>query len=129
MKAGAVRDLQTMLKSMSPLLDDRPYSFEVLADGEPLPVEAFAIVREREGTTVVQQAGDDEELRFARITLQVHSDLEGVGLTAAVATGLAAKGIPCNVIAAFHHDHLFVPWDCRTDAISVLQRISDDARR
>ena len=41
--------------------------------------------------------------------LQVHSALDGVGLTAAVAGALAAAGIACNVIAAFHHDHLFVP--------------------
>ncbi|MEL7199646.1 MAG: ACT domain-containing protein [Pseudomonadota bacterium] len=65
---------------------------------------------------------------FARITLQVHSDLEGVGLTAAVATGLAAEGVACNVIAGFHHDHIFVPWERRDDAMAILQKISDEAR-
>ena len=38
---------------------------------------------------------------FARITLMVHSDLEGVGLTAAVSGALADAGIACNMVAAF----------------------------
>ena len=61
---------------------------------------------------------------FARITLTVHSALEGVGLTAAVAGALAQAGIACNVVAGYHHDHLFVPWDRREEALAILQRLS-----
>ena len=43
------------------------------------------------------------------ITLDVHSSLESVGFLAAVSARLAAAGIPCNAVSAFHHDHLFVP--------------------
>jgi hypothetical protein len=46
---------------------------------------------------------------MACLTLRVHSALDGVGLTAAVASALAEIGIPCNMVAAFHHDHAFVP--------------------
>ena len=46
----------------------------------------------------------------------MHSALEAVGLTAAVATALAAAGIPANVLAGYSHDHLLVPEDRADDA-------------
>jgi uncharacterized protein len=55
----------------------------------------------------------------------VHSDLAAVGLTAAFAGALASEGISCNVIAGFHHDHLFVPWERRADAMAALGRLAD----
>jgi len=47
-----------------------------------------------------------------------------VGLTAAVAGALAEAGIACNVVAGFHHDHLFVPWERREDALAILSDLS-----
>lgn len=130
MKPGFVRDLQGMLAGMDPVLDDAPYIFVVDANPAHAP-QAFAMIREGEGVTWVIPAELQAEAgpEFARITLQVHSDLEGVGLTAAVATGLASEGIACNVVAAFHHDHLFVPWERREEALTILKRLCDDARR
>lgn len=115
-----VSDLAGMLAGMAPMLDARRWDF-ALAGGDP-PSDAFAVIREDEVTTVVltQEAGN-----FARITLTVHSALDGVGLTAAVAGGLAAAGIACNVIAGFHHDHLFVPWERRDEALAILQRLAN----
>ncbi|MEL7189879.1 MAG: ACT domain-containing protein [Pseudomonadota bacterium] len=124
MQTGFVRDLQSMLLGMEPALDDAAYAFtQKRGEGE-----TFALINEGEGAAYIIRATTEPQPHFARITLQVHSDLEGVGLTAAVATALAAEGIACNVIAAFHHDHLFVPWDRRDDAMVVLKRISDEAR-
>ncbi|HCH95585.1 MAG TPA: hypothetical protein DFK13_12220, partial [Erythrobacter sp.] len=60
---------------------------------------------------------------FARITLTVHSDLEGVGLTSAVSGALADAGIACNMIAAFHHDHAFVPCPRAAEALDVLRAL------
>jgi hypothetical protein len=116
---GPVGDLAGMLAGMAPVLDPRGWSF-TLVEGDA-PADAFAIIREEEGTTaIVPQAGGD----FARITLQVHSALEGVGLTAAVSAALAGAGIACNVVAGFHHDHLFVPWERRDEALAILQRLA-----
>jgi hypothetical protein len=61
---------------------------------------------------------------WARFTLQVHSSLAAVGLTARVAESLAAHGISANMVAAYHHDHVFVPWARRTDALKILENLS-----
>ncbi|BDI60282.1 ACT domain-containing protein [Qipengyuania nanhaisediminis] len=130
---GPVSDLQGMLAGLEPVLAREPYVFltglgeqEFAARHEQM----FALVYEDEGLTCVLKAdGQDKAAQFARITLAVHSDLEAVGLTAAVATRLAELGIACNVIAAFHHDHLFVQWHRREEALAALEKLSDDARR
>lgn len=107
---------------MAPALDARRWTFASVA-GEP-PTEAFALIREDEGLAAIFPAADGP---FARITLMVYSALDGVGLTAAVATALAARGIACNVVAGFHHDHLFVPWERREEALVTLQRLAASA--
>ena len=116
---GPVSDLAAMLAGMAPVLDARRWGF-VLVDGVP-PADAFAIIHEDEGTTAILPQKDGG---YARITLMVHSALAGVGLTAAVATALAARGIACNVVAGYHHDHLFVPQDRADEALDVLQRLA-----
>jgi hypothetical protein len=54
------------------------------------------------------------------ITLNVHSSLEAIGLTAAVAGRLALHGISANVVAAYYHDHIFVPTADAERAVVVL---------
>lgn len=61
---------------------------------------------------------------FARVTLSVHSALAAVGLTAAVADVLAARAIPANVVAGYYHDHIFVPYKQRFDALDALQSLA-----
>ncbi len=131
MKPGAVRDLKALLLGLKPKLGARAWIFVALDEGALIPATAFATVREEEGLCAVLPAevGAPGEPRFARITLQVNSDLEAVGLTAAVATALAASGLACNMIAGLNHDHVFVPWDQRGDALKVLEKLSLDARR
>ena len=62
---------------------------------------------------------------FARITLNIHSALQAVGLTAAVAGALAAAGISANVVAGFHHDHIFLPAGDADRAMATLRRLTD----
>jgi len=50
--------------------------------------------------------------------------LEAVGLTAAVAAKLTTKGISANVIAAYYHDHIFVPSAKASAALVALQEFS-----
>jgi hypothetical protein len=110
-----------MLAGMAPVLDERAWFF-VLVEGA-VPEDAFAVFREDEGTTAILP-GERAGMPFARITLMVHSALEGVGLTAAVSGALAQAGIACNVVAGYHHDHLFVPWERREEALELLQCLS-----
>jgi hypothetical protein len=41
-----------------------------------------------------------------------------------VSGALAGAGIACNVVAGYHHDHLFVPWERREEALAILQRLA-----
>ena len=122
-----VSDLSRLLATMEPALHDSPYGYAVVI----APVEgAFAHVAEEEGLTVIAShavllaAGIDPGPPWARISLSVHSDLAAVGLTAALATALADKGISANVVAGFHHDHIFLPWPHRYEALAALKALS-----
>jgi uncharacterized protein len=119
-----VRETAAMIAGMAPDLDPRRWAFvAVTPDRAPeLLGAALGTFREAEGVTAIVPAELAEGAPvFARIVLTVHSDLEGVGLTAAVATALAEAGIACNVVAALHHDHLFVPVDRAQEALAILQ--------
>ena len=116
-------DLKVLLATMEPVLFPEPYGIAVWRGAVPEGV--FATVAEAEGLTVVAPLavlGGGEP--WARISLTVHSDLAAVGLTAAFAGALGQEGISCNVIAGVHHDHLFVQWDRREDAMAALGGLS-----
>jgi hypothetical protein len=123
----AITDLQQLLSTMEPVLHTAPFGYALTET--PVP-GTFATVAEDEGPTVIaphaalQAAGVDAGAEWARISLTVHSDLAAVGLTAAFAQALADCGISANVVAGFHHDHLFVPWTRRHDAMTALQELS-----
>jgi uncharacterized protein len=116
-------DLKVLLATMEPELFPEPYGFAVWEGA--LPFQPFATVAEAEGLTVVAPlaalGGVDP---WARISLTVHSDLAAVGLTAAFAGALGREGISCNVIAGVHHDHLFVQWGRREDAMAALRALA-----
>jgi hypothetical protein len=126
-----------MLARLSPALHDEIYLFVTIADGR-LPEEAGACAiawfREAEGVSLILPRdaaillGHGEEPPMRQITLKVNSSLEGVGLTAAVAGRLAEHGIACNMVAAFHHDHLFVPADRAEEALALLEQLQRNAR-
>jgi len=101
------------------MLDATQYGFDVSADVATALGDAFAMIREAEGVTIVRPGEG-----WARITLNIHSSLEAVGLTAAVAAALAARGISANMIAAVHHDHVFVPWERREEAMTALRELA-----
>lgn len=122
-------DLMTLLKTMEPVLATEPYGF-VSVEALPEGLVPFALVAETEGLTMVAirdallAAGVNAPQDWARISLTIHSDLAAVGLTAAISAALAAQGISANVIAGYYHDHVFVPWARRDDALAALQGLA-----
>ena len=125
------KNLNTLLQNMAPTLQPGFFVFCTLqVETIPTGLPIIASFREQEGLSVVVQqsvaerAGWTYASRMAWITLNVHSALEAVGLTAAVAQALAKENISCNVIAAYYHDHLFVPSDQAEDAMTALRQLS-----
>jgi hypothetical protein len=126
-----------MIAGMAPVRRPGSFVFCTTVDREraalALP-QAIAVFAEDEGTSLVlavaeaARLGFETSLPMACITLTVHSALDGVGLTAAVAGALAAEGIACNMVAGYHHDHVFVPADRANDALAVLQALRSSAQ-
>jgi len=126
-------ELEKMISSLSPHVRDDDFVFCTVKQAgygdfaELSPVASFC---EDEGLTVVVTKKKADEAGFAHhaifkcITLAVHSSLEAVGLTAAVSSKLAEKGISANVIAAYYHDHIFVPAEKADAALSALKELS-----
>lgn len=131
MAGDRVADPAAMIAQMSPSLDSETWRFvAVTPDTAPqLLGGALATFREDEGVCAIVPSALADELEqsgpdFRRITLEVNSDLEGVGLTAAVATTLSEAGIACNMVAALHHDHAFVPAVQGEKALALLEQLS-----
>jgi hypothetical protein len=120
MMAAGERNLGALLADLSPELHVERYTFEPAPELTLAP-DMFALVREAEGVTGIRVKANGE---WARISLGVHSSLDAVGLTAALSQVLAGAGISANVVAALHHDHVFVPWDHREDALRALRSLA-----
>lgn len=128
--SNPVTNLAELLQSMQPALNEGVYVFASVPPNTDIgSLEPIATFREAEGLTLIVEEQQARKARLttlfraAWITLTVHSDLQAVGLTAAVATALAQANISCNVVAAAFHDHLFVPVESGDEALAVLQQL------
>ncbi|HEV7310649.1 ACT domain-containing protein [Ensifer sp.] len=126
-------DLAKLLATMNPVLYPQTYVYCTVAyrdQARTQTLEPLATYREDEGLTLVlaRDAADRAGLEYGpllrRITLNVHSALEAVGLTAAVSAALTREGISANVIAAYYHDHIFVPEADAERALSALRALT-----
>ncbi len=129
------KNLATLITSMTPVLAECEYIFGTLDsyDYEQLallnPISTF---QEKEGLTVILTKEKADEFKipysgvFKCITLNVHSSLDAVGLTAAVSTKLAQSNISANVVAAYYHDHVFVAAKDAAQALADLNVLAQD---
>lgn len=121
---AGLTNLHEILGALRPHV--RPGRFVVVTGPAPDGVDAHARIVEDEGETLVLTQADADaaglayDALFGWITLQAHTSLEAVGLTAAVSTALARVGLSCNVLAGYYHDHLLVPADHVDEAVEVL---------
>ena len=122
-------DLELLISGISPRLPEGCYVWATVPS-LPMGVTPVATIMEDEGLSIVIDEATATNLRLAAefpsawITLQVHSALDAVGLTAAFSTALSDAGISCNVVAGTRHDHLFVPYDQRHQAMQVLAEMA-----
>jgi hypothetical protein len=124
-------DLRKLLSDLRPELNPGRYVFTMAEGGVPSGVTPVVTVTEPEGLTLVVPQADADAAAMAYdyvagwITLRIHSALHAVGMTAAVSRALADAGLSCNVVAGFHHDHLFVPYEQADRALDVLRNLAD----
>ena len=124
-------DLGKLIKQMKPRQNDGEYVFcNCETKEEAYKLSPLGFFQEQEGVTVILPRAHADEVQLtystimAWITLEIHSSLEAVGLTAAVSAALAKENISCNVVAAFYHDHLFVPIAHGPRAIEALLKLT-----
>lgn len=123
-----VRDTRAMIAAMTPRLQDGAFAFTRWPEGTAWPEGTRASCVEAEGLSLIvpMENAPADAVAMRCITLEVHSSLEGVGLTAAVSTALADAGIPANMVAGYYHDHVYVPASLAQPALDVLTRLERD---
>ena len=130
---GGELDLAKMLATLT--VERRPEIVTMVSVDQPVELGngIYVVLAEAEGTTVVATLAEAErrgwatDFQAAWLTIQVHSSLEAVGLTAAMSRVLTEHAIPCNVLAGFYHDHLLVPVDVADQAIAALASLRNVA--
>ena len=130
-------DLHSLIENLSPKLHPKQFVFSLYPQGQVqnwTVLQPFGIFQEHEGTTLIleKQVADEHELIydtiFSCITLMVYSSLNAVGLTAIVSHALAEANIPTNIVAAYYHDHIFVPESKASKAVEILKNLSKSPR-
>ena len=127
--SGGETNLSKMLATLH--VKRRPGTFAyVQFEDRPADLDGVAaLIEESEATTVVAPLeiarirGWEVVFEAAWLTLQVHSSLEAIGLTAAVSAALGDNGIPCNILAGALHDHILVPVAAADRAVAVLESL------
>ncbi|AYN68971.1 ACT domain-containing protein [Euzebyella marina] len=124
-------NLEHLLKNLKPVLHPGKYVFTSQSSDKSVPIESvIGTFTEKEGTTLILslenavKLGMNYEFVAAWITLEVHSSLEAIGLTAVFSNALTSHQISCNVIAGFYHDHLFVDYTDGPKAVKILKELS-----
>lgn len=131
--AGIV-DIKVLLKDMKPVLETTDYVFCTKEcfelNDEIVALQPIATFLESEGMTLIilkdkaDEVGLAYEGLFNKITLEIHSSLEAVGLTAAFSRVLTEHSVSANVVAGYYHDHIFVPSDKADIAMDALMSLT-----
>lgn len=135
---NGITDLKQLLSTMQPDLAPEEFVFCTFRNTrleDRLSLDPIGAFRENEGWTLVieKSAAQAHEIPFdicyRKISLTVHSSLVAVGLTAAIAQQLAQHDISANVIAAYYHDHVFVPASDAERALAALKDLQESSIR
>ena len=116
---AGIKDLGTLLSSIDPVLDERSFVFCTFPEfhwDDVHQLNPIGFFHEKEAIN----KNINYESVYKLISLNVHSSLDAVGLTAAFSTKLAEKNISANVVAAYYHDHIFVPEEKAEQALAAI---------
>lgn len=123
-------NLSVLLRNMEPVLNPGKYVYCHVNSTAGLDLDSLvAVFKEKEAVSVIvsKEWADKKKWQYYTvcrwITLNVHSSLQAVGLTAAFSNALSSAGIGCNVVAAYYHDHIFVAEKDAAAALSVLKKL------
>lgn len=135
-------DLSTLIKSMSPSLEDEIFVFgHVAADsasGWQFVMNLLSeksiqmILWEKEGWTLILPerlvSADPLQPIFPckKITLNIHSSLDAVGFMAAITAKLTKLKIGVNPVSGYFHDHLFVSAGKEDAAMGALREMTKE---
>lgn len=129
-------DIATLLADMDPTLSAVEVVFCTFPNASVTDkafLDPIGCFMEPEGLSLIinKQVAEAHGIAYSvvlqGITLNVHSSLEAVGLSAAVADRLTQRGISANIVAAHHHDHVFVPVSDAERALAVLGTLQAEA--
>lgn len=131
---AGIMEIQVLLNEMKPVLDRTEYIFFTKKcfqiDEDIIDLSPIATFLESEGMTVVvsKTKADEHKISydtiFNKITLEVHSSLEAVGLTAAISAALASGNISANIVAGYYHDHIFIQKKKAGTALEILEGLT-----
>ena len=120
-------NLEILLNNMRPVLNTGDYVFCNVSSFDKIDLkQIIGSFKEEEGITLIiskayaDRLGLNYSSIMSWITLQIHSSLEAVGLTAVFSSILSKNNISCNVIAGYYHDHIFVLKEDAKKAVEVL---------
>jgi hypothetical protein len=128
-----IKDLKQTLQSIKVICDDVEYGFASIEDEKLVSRDKVLATFHENGRLAViapksylDSMSIDNEGPYAKLTIDVNTSLELVGLTAVMATKLADHGISANFVATFYHDHVFVQYDLRQKTKDLLESLKND---
>ncbi|MFH1520327.1 MAG: ACT domain-containing protein [Candidatus Micrarchaeota archaeon] len=136
---AGISDLDELLRKMKPTLNKEKYYIGSFDEGELMTLANYldcivCVYKENKGLTTIFTEDVLKDMKtltkkiagpFALITLEVHSDLLAVGFMAKIASALAKEEINCNAVSAYYHDHVFVQYKRKEDALAALERLQN----
>ena len=125
------KNIDYILKNLNPRLNPDDYIFTIVNSLDSIDInEILAYIRESEGISLIMKKSVADFLQvpyfgvWSWITLDVHSSLDAVGLTSVVSNAFSEIGLSCNIVAGYHHDHIFIQKEMAEKAMNTLAILS-----
>jgi hypothetical protein len=123
-------ELQEMLQTIEVSCDNVEYGFTTVPKSLHISTnEVLGSIQEEEGVTILatkaymEDKGIIFEGPFAKLIVQASVPIGFIRFTAALAGKLADKGVPANIVSAYNHNIIFIPYDLREQAAATIEEL------